>query len=302
VRLLMRFPGPLRLEDLAPDRRMLVNFFNSQSGIRYFAPGAAQETDLSWLDSSEVADLSPDGRWILFSEFGDAAGSQGAVYLRQTDGSPAVRLGPGGALSLSADGKLALTMTRSREELRVLPVGVGEPRTVTLPKNFDRYEGGQWLPDGRLLVAAIEHGNDPRVYVQKLGGELRAISPPGLFSSVIVSPDGQRVLISMNGKPLMLAVDGGDPVTVNGIEAGEQPVAWSTDGDVVLVARARDQSRVVSKVNLKTGARMVWKTIAPADLAGVVRLSGLHISRDEKSYAYSYSRELGELYLVDGLR
>jgi hypothetical protein len=302
VRLLLRFPGPLRLEDLAPDRRLLVNFFNTQTGIRYLAPGASQETDLSWLDTSLIGDLSPDGQWILFSELGQAGGSQGAVYLRKTDGSLAVRLGTGGALALSPDGKSALTMARSRQELRVVPVGVGEPRTITLPKNFDRYENARWLPDGRLLVGAIERGNNPRFYVQKIGGELRAISPPGLQAGAIASPDGQRVLVSIDNKPLMLGVDGGDPQTVSAIENGESPVAWSTDGQFALVSRTRDQSRTVYRVNLKTGARVLWKTIEPADLAGVVRLNALRISGDEKSYAYSYTRELGELYLVDGLR
>ena len=302
VRLLLKSPGPVRLEDVAPNRQLLVNFFSTQTGIRYLAPGAAQETDLSWLDQSVVADLSADGQSILFSEFGEAAGSEGAVYLRKTDGSPAVRLGTGGGLSLSADGKLALTMARSRLELRVLPVGVGEPRTVTLPKNFDRYEGAAWLPDGRLLVGAIEHGNDPRLYVQKIGEELRAISPPGVFSGYAVSPDGQRVLAAINNKPLILSVNGGEPQAVPVIEDGEVPVKWSADGQFVLVSRTRDQSRDVYRINLKTGTRVLWKTIAPADLAGVVRLSGFHITSDEKSYAYSYTRELGELYLVEGLR
>jgi hypothetical protein len=294
VRPILRSPGPLRLEDVAPDGRLLVNFFSTQTGMRYSAPGASQEADLSWLDTSVIGDLSADGEWILFSELGEAGGSQGSVYLRKTDGSPAVRLGTGGAVGLSADGRLALTMARSRVEVRVVPVGVGEPRTVTLPKNFDRYESARWLPDGRLLVGAIEHGNDPRFYVQTIGsGELRAISPPGLQGGAVVSPDGQRVLVSINDKPLMLNVNGGDPLPVNGIEDGEQPVAWSGDGQFVLVSRTRDQSRTVSRVNLKTGARAPWKTIAPADLAGVVRLSGVHISSDEKSYAYSYTRELG---------
>jgi eukaryotic-like serine/threonine-protein kinase len=302
VRLILRFPGPVQLEDLAPDRRLLINRFSSQTGIRCLAPGASQEKDLSWLDASLSGDLSPDGQWLLFSELGEAAGSQGAVYLRKTDGSPAVRLGTGGALSLSPDGRLALTMARSRQELRVVPVGVGEPRTITLPGNFDRYEGGRWLPDGRLLIGAIERGSDPRLYVQKIGGDLHAISPPGLMSPLVVSPDGRRVLVSINDKPLMLSVDGGEALPVNAIEAGEAPVAWSADGQSVLVSRGRDQSRIVSRVNLKTGTRVAWKTLAPADLAGVRRLTGLHISADEKSYAYSYTQELGELYLVEGLR
>ena len=52
VRLILRFPGPVRLEDLAPDRRLLVNRFSAQSGIRYLAAGTSQEKDLSWLDGS----------------------------------------------------------------------------------------------------------------------------------------------------------------------------------------------------------------------------------------------------------
>ena len=58
------------------------------------------------------------------------------------------------------------------------------------------------------------------------------------------------------------------------------------DGQSVLVsAPRRDLSTTVSRVNLKTGARTVWKTLAPADLAGMERLYGLQISADETSYA-----------------
>ena len=81
VRLILRFPGPIELEDLSADGRVLINRFTAQTGIRYLAPGAPQERDLSWLDWSEVTDLSADGQWLLFSEFGEGAGSQGAVYL-----------------------------------------------------------------------------------------------------------------------------------------------------------------------------------------------------------------------------
>ncbi len=62
VRLILRFPGPVELEDLATDGRVLINRFTSQTGIRYLAPGAQQERDLSWLDWSWIADLSPDGQ------------------------------------------------------------------------------------------------------------------------------------------------------------------------------------------------------------------------------------------------
>jgi hypothetical protein len=302
VRLILRFPGPVKLEDLTPDRRVLINRFTAQSGIRYLAPGAQQEKDLSWLDSSVVADLSRDGQWLLFSEFGEGAGTEGSVYLRKTDGSPAVRLGTGGGLALSPDGKWALTMARSRLELSLLPVGVGGAQTIKLPGGFDRFQSAQWLPDGRLLIAAMEHGHDPRLYVQQIGGAPRAISGEGLLTHAAVSPDGGRVLVGVNRKPMLLNPAGGEPQAVSSIDPAEGPVTWSADSQSVLVWHERDMTTDVFKVNLKTGTRSLWRTLAPADPAGVVRLFAIRVSADEKSYAYSYARQLGELYVVEGLR
>ena len=303
VRLILRFPGPVELEDLGADRRVLINRFTAQSGIRYLAPGAQQEKDLSWLDWSRIADISPDGRWLLFSEFGEGAGPEGAVYLRKTDGSSAVRLGTGGGLGLSSDGKWALTMSRSRQELGILPVGVGESRTIKLPDGFDRYQSGQWLPDGRLLIIALEHGHDPKVYVQQIGGAPRAISPEGLLPPPVISADGRRILVSINQKAMVLTVDGGDAQPVSAIESGETPIAWSRDGQSALVTSSRDDmAETVNRINLKTGVRTAWKVLAPGDPAGVVELFNIRVSADEKSYAYSYTRQLGELYLVEGLR
>ena len=65
VRLILRFPGPVRLEDLAPDGRLVVNRFSAQSGIRYLAAGTSQEKDLSWLDC--VFDPDPVARRAMAS-------------------------------------------------------------------------------------------------------------------------------------------------------------------------------------------------------------------------------------------
>jgi hypothetical protein len=53
------------------------------------------ERDLSLLDWSLLRDISPDGKLILFDESGEGGGAVHAVYVRRTDGSPAVRLGEG---------------------------------------------------------------------------------------------------------------------------------------------------------------------------------------------------------------
>jgi eukaryotic-like serine/threonine-protein kinase len=300
-RLVIRFPGPVHLEDIASGGRVLLARETAETGIRYLAPGADREKDLSWLDGSTVGDLSRDGQWLLFSELGEAGGAEGSVYLRKTDGSPAVRLGSGGGLSLSPDGRWALTMSRSRQQLRLLPTGVGEQRT--LKGQFARYWGGQFLPDGRILVEAMTEGHDPRLYVQDVDGEPRAISPEGLLSRPVVAPDGRRVLVVLGDTPVIVSVDGGEPQPVPALAAGDIPLAWGADGASVLVSNDRDEIPLtIDRVDLGSGKRTVWKVLAPADRAGALYLSDTRIGPNEKSYAYAYHRLLGELYLVDGLR
>ena len=299
-RLILRFPGPISLEDVAPGGHVLVCRQSSQTGIHYLAAGAEREKELSWLDGSQATALSSDGKWLLFEEAGEAGGTDGAVYIRNTDGSAAVKLGVGSAFGLSPDGKYALTVSRSAQQLRLLPVGVGTARNI--PGKFDRYEVAQWLPDGRIAVVAMEHGHDPRVYVQRIDGEPHAISPEGLFGRPVVSPDGRRLIVRFNDAVVMLNAEGGTPQPVSGLTAHDSLVAWSADGQAVFVGERHSASTIVSRVNLASGARVAWKSIVPGDLAGVQSLSRLILGADEKSYAYSYTRTLGELYIVDGLR
>jgi hypothetical protein len=78
------------------------------------AAGAQQVRDLSWLDWSFPYDLSDDGTTLLFGEQNVLTDGQYTLYLRRTDGSPAVRLGAGVGSALSPDGEWALATT-SRE-------------------------------------------------------------------------------------------------------------------------------------------------------------------------------------------
>ena len=64
-----------------------------RAGMIGLAPGEAREHDLSWLDWSVPSSLSPDGHMILFQEAGEGGGPRYAIYIRKTDGSPAIRLG-----------------------------------------------------------------------------------------------------------------------------------------------------------------------------------------------------------------
>jgi len=69
-------------------------------------PGAPHEVSLSWLDWSFPVDLTHDGAQLVFDEQGDGAGAgEYQVYVRPTDGSPALRLGEGRGFGLSPDGQ-----------------------------------------------------------------------------------------------------------------------------------------------------------------------------------------------------
>jgi hypothetical protein len=300
LRLLLSSPGPISLQDLSPDGRALICRHSWQTGIRYLPVGADQEKELSWLDGSGLAEMSDDGQWLLFSEIGDAGGKDGAVYIRRSDGSPAVRLGTGKAEALSRDGKSVLATSRQGQELHVLPVGVGTGRT--LPGQFVRYENATWLPDGRVTFVAMEQGHDPRVYVQSLDGTPHAVSPEGLLSRITVSPDGQRLIVRLDRKLMILSTSGGAPQTVTTIPEHELPIRW-LDSDTVLFTSRKGDQTTINRASLSTGAQTPVRTVSytNTNLAGFRRAFGLRVTADLKSYAYSYARLLSELYLVDGL-
>jgi len=298
VRQLLSSPGAISLQDLSPEGRALVSRNSWQTGIRYLPSGGDQEKELSWLDGSSLADMSDDGQWLLFSEMGDAGGTEGAVYIRRSDGSPAVRLGTGQALALSRDGKSVLAMARSQRELRVLPVGVGTAKTLS--GQFVRYENATWLPDGRVVFDAMEQGHDPRVYLQSLDGAPKAISPEGLLSRIIVAPDGQQLAVKIDHKLVILNTNGGEPRHVTTIPDNELPIRW-LDADTLLVVSRKGDDTTISRASLSRGAHSLVRTVTYNNQAGQRRSFGLQLTPDLKSYAYSYARVLSELYIVDGL-
>ena len=131
VRLLARVPGELTILDVGKEGNVLLTRGNDRAGMIGLAPGEPKEKDLSWLDWSVPGSLSADGKMILFQESGEGGGPHYAVYLRNTDGSPAIRLGEGTGLSLSPDGQWALSRLNVVPSPLVLyPTGVGEMKQL----------------------------------------------------------------------------------------------------------------------------------------------------------------------------
>ena len=307
-RVVQRVPVDLRLFDLSEDGRALVNRVNFRSGINCLAPGQTSERELSWFDASEVDNMSPNAKTILFTEFGEGGGlERWGVYLRKTSGEPAVRLGRGQAFALSPDGSMALTMSvEPHPEIVLLPTGAGEPVRI---KNdgIRNYEAMDWMPDGRQIVfAGSASGQGARCYIQDIeGGEPRPITPEGyrfLLGQRAVSPTGEWIAGEADGPPSLFPIAGGEAREIPSVEPKDDFLAWSSDGRSIFVSPVEAAPRMVYTINLATGKRSLWKVLAPADLVGVIEIYAIQISADEQSYCYTYGRNISDLYLVEGLR
>jgi hypothetical protein len=304
-RLIARVPAILTLQDIRKDGRALIQRESSRTEIKGSIKGDPKERELSWFDASLPADLSHDGRTLLFGEYGEAGGATYSVYVRGTDGTPAVRLGDGTALSLSPDGNWALCVTHTPpEQLFLLPVKTGQPRAIT-QDNMDHITGA-WLPDGkRIIFAGSEPDHAPRLWLQDLeGGKPKPISPEGGGSpGVFISPDGTQVIgLDPDGKPSLFPVNGGERRVIAGVTAQDRFSGFTGDGRAVYVYNLAGLPTVVSQLDYVSGKRKPWKQIVPADAAGVDNVGNFIFTPDGKSYVYSYTRTLSDLYLVEGLK
>ncbi|HSE63164.1 MAG TPA: protein kinase [Thermoanaerobaculia bacterium] len=305
TRLLARMVGPMTIHDVSRDGRLLFTRetvrLNALAGIE----GESGERTLTWLDESLVADLSSDGRTLLLSEIGGGGGARGAVYVRATSGGDAVRLGEGGALALSPDGKWALTVEASTPpRLTLLPTGVGQPNPLPV-SGFENYYFARWLPDGkRIFFDANPPGRKIRCHVLDLpGGPPRPVGPEG-GSCWAASPDGKLLAVTASDETLALyPVDGvGSVRAVPGWKSGAKPIQWSADGGSLYFVAESNIPVEILRFDLATGQSQAWRQLAPSDRAGVQSISSPLITPDGRTYAYTYLRLTGDLYLAEGLK
>jgi Tol biopolymer transport system component len=308
VRLVAQMPGELELDDISRDGRVLLAHHTFIYSLWGLAPGDSVGRNLTWLDQAAPSDLSPDGKTILFSEIGEGGGKTGAVYLRNMDGSPAVRLGEGQGLALSPDGKWVLvSFPDAPGRFVLLPTGAGQPKTLALT-GFDQIDVGAWLPDAKgFIFSAREMGKRGRVYrLDVEEGKPRPISPEGVGIPVVmtgaVSPDGRWFLGTRGpGKFFRFPMEGGEPRPIAGLEPEDWPFRWSSDGRSLYVrARGPRGAVTVSLLDPEDGRRRLWREIKPDD--PTTSMSRLVMTADGRSYAYSTRRAHALLYVVDGLK
>jgi Tol biopolymer transport system component len=299
----VRVPGNLTVHDASPDGRLLMTRETWRSEFVGLAPGETKERDLTWLDWSNPYAISADGKKVLFSEQGEGGGPGYSVYLRKTDGSPAVRLGEGNAQDLSPDGEWALAIFHpaSDAQLALYPTGAGEPKLFS--KEGLSVYNANFMPDGKqIALVAQEPGHQPRIYLRGIdGGKPRAISPEG-YGSILVDPAGRWVAArGPDRKHVLIPISGGEPTPVPGMDSDDVRSQVSPDGRYFYVRRQGELPARVFRLEIATGRRELWKTLVPTDPAGVSDLGVLPTPSGE-GYVYSYTRILSDLYVLDGLK
>jgi eukaryotic-like serine/threonine-protein kinase len=301
-RLVLRVPGTLSVQDITRDGRVLLTEDTPQIMMMALPPGEKSERNLSWFDWSLAADLSADGKIVIFDESGEAVGAKYGSFMRKTDGSPAVRLGDGTSSVMSPDGKWVASLDLSSpSQIELLPTGAGQPRRLT--NDALQHIRVAWVPDGSGLVfVAAEPNHPPRSYWMDLNGKSRTLTPEGVTGS-LVTPDS-KYLLTIDGQQtrMLYPIGGGEPKPFSPkLNNNDAIVRLESDGKSMLVVERGIPAKIL-RVSLDTSRREEIRQITPPDPAGVLTVMAMRFSADGKSYAYSYFRVLSDLWVVDGLK
>ena len=301
-RLVTQTGGMIVMQDVARDGRVLLSTVNSRLGILYVPPNGAPQRDLSWLDSSLIYELSNDAQSIVFVELSNGQGRNSAIYLRKTDGSPAIQLGYGNRPSLSPDGKWVACIHHEgeRSRLMLLPTGAGESQFAAI--EGIHFDGVEWFPDGkRILFTGNETGHQTRTWTYNLeSSKTTPVTPEGT-RGVRVSPDGKWFITVDSHKLLMTPVTGGNSVAVVELQTGESVARWTGDGRYLFLQQREPASIKISRLEIASHRREPWLVIKVPE-PGAAFFGPLALSADGRACATTFQRDLANLFLVRGLK
>jgi DNA-binding winged helix-turn-helix (wHTH) protein/Tol biopolymer transport system component len=298
--------GSMSLRDISRDGRVLISQDNGRLGILYVGAGESEPRELSWEDWSIVTDISPDGKRILFGAEGENSGFSYQVGSRPTDGSAGVILGAGSAQSLSPDGQWALSIMPSpNDQIVLLPTGAGSPKTLERG-SVEHYvfTGAKWFPDGRQIVfVGYEAGHGPRCYVQSVEtGKPRPFTPDGMMLCS-VSPTGSILAVTRDSRALLYSAQSSEqPYKELKLEKGEMPIGWTPDGKFLYLFRSVSVPATITRFQVATGHRSLWKRVPLPPARTGLKCEAVVITPDGRSFAYTYSNQSSDLYLVLGLK
>jgi hypothetical protein len=131
-------------------------------------------------------------------------------------------------------------------------------------------------------------------------GDFRAFAKHGVECTAL-SPDGAEAACTSEGRVITMPVSGGAARPVAGAESGEQVIEWSADGRTLFVRPSLRFPLPLYTVDLRSGARRLWREIQVEDPASVTNV-WVVVGSDGRSCVYGIPRATNDIFLVDGLR
>lgn len=298
---LLAVPGNADIQDVLPNGHVLLNVTDERIELIVVTPDHPEGRDFTWMDWEYGARFSADSKSILF---GDQHSSDlYGTFLRNLDGSPAVRLGDGDPLDISPDNKWALSRLPSKpNQILLLPTGAGESRQLT-HSNIS-HTAARWLPDGRIICVGNEIGHPERTFLIDMNGNEKPITPEGVTARVVTS-DGKNMIIRATGSTefQMVPVDGGAAKPLPQLQKDDWPQDFTPDDKALLLRKfLPDGSVEIWQVDLTTGKRTLLHTVVAPGVRAAARGLNAIAARDGKSYAYTYHLAISTEYLVEGIR
>ncbi len=293
------------LHDIAPDGRVLVGLGSFRFGMYHGTDGVAAETDLTWFDGTAPGALLPEESQILFWEGHEAENPHYGTFLRDLDGSPAVRLGDGIATAVSPDRQWVVSLTITPHGLALYPTGLGESRHMTFP-DLEPIDWAGFRPDGAHLLIVATGADGRRLRELDLAtGALRVLWDQEIVAGlegIAVSRDGERMVLRLPSRELVLfTLTDGSARAIPGLRAEDVPIRFDSTERFLFVAVPGSGISTIERIDCGSGERVVWRTLRPADSTGVAYIGGIVLAEDGESYAYASFRNVSDLYVVENL-
>jgi eukaryotic-like serine/threonine-protein kinase len=306
-RLVYQGISKMELEDISAEGKVLVNVEDERWEIA-FALEHQHERELSWLTYESLVAMSDDGREVLFTADPAYPSHETVIYLRPTDGSPPLKLGPGWALAFSPDEKWVLAAAaEDLSELWLLPRGVGVPKRL-LGMGL-HVLSAHWLRDGRRLLVTGQRKGDKqwRLFVVPLEGGI-----PFVLSETPIMPDYLEAsrddrlaaVVALNGTLTIYPLDGSPPIPLPDVGRFSVPVGWTLEGQLWVsdyLKPFRDAPGHLVRYDIRSRRVVESRPLSPGDVTGLALIERIFITPDSKAIALEYLRRIGYLSLLTGL-
>jgi hypothetical protein len=301
-RMVHSFPDFFSLQDVSEAGCLFVA--SSEETDLLLRQGENPPADFSWLGSTIIADISPDGRSILFLDGSPSAGTLG-IWIRPLDGGEAIRIGDGDPGKFSPDGRWVVATSRvpsGPPQLIVVPVGGGNIRALTNSAKVGYFEPSFSGPDSLLFVRAEGDRREVgRIRVDGTGTESLGVTG---CSSPAANPERTRLLCIEESDRSALMIYGLAPR-----EAGRRLYSVANGGSFIYARWSERGDRIFSVtfdrrllvLNAATGAVLEERQVPLREGITGESLVNAACSPDGATQAYSISYTSSRLYLGRGM-